>query len=227
MSSFDISIQSNLKEIQAKLGAFAYKQLPFATATALTSMAKLVQKAEVANLQATFANPSPFTLRSVRMTAARKDDLVATVFVMDKAAEYLSPYETGGVHKLNGRALLNPKDIGLNQYGQLRRGTLSSLKGRSDIFIGPVKTKKGVVNGVWQREAGSASVTNKRTGKTSITKRGVNKSGALKLLIRFGDALPVNKHLGYQARAKAIVNGSINRELGRALAKAMATANRG
>jgi hypothetical protein len=222
--SFEISIRSNIKQIQKKLSEFAYKQLPFATATALTALAKSVQADEIKNLQSVLKSPSPFTLRSVRMTAARKSNLTATVFVMDKAAGYLAPYEVGGVHKLNSRALLNPKDIGLNQYGQLRRAALSSLKGRSDIFIGPVKTKKGIINGVWQREAATASVINSRTGKTRVTKRGVNKSGALKLLIRFGDALPVKKHLGYQARARAVVNANFNVELGRALAKGMASA---
>ena len=220
----DISIRSNIKEIQKKLSALAYKQLPFATASALTSMAKLVKDDEVKNLQSTLKNPSPFTLGSVRITGAKKNSLTATVFVMDKAAEYLNPYEVGGVHKLNSKALLNPKDIGLNQYGQLSRGALAILKGRSDVFIGPVKTKKGVVNGVWQREASSASVTNQRTGKTRITKRGVNKSGALKLLIRFGDALPVTKHLGYQMRAKKVIDSNVDKELGTALAKAIATA---
>lgn len=222
--AFDISVRSNLREIERKLGALAQKQLPYATVTALTSLSKLVQKAEVANMSATFKNPSPFTLRSVRIIPARKESLVAKVFVMDKAAEYLEPYELGGVHKLSGKALLNPKDIALNQYGQLRKGTLAALKGRSDIFIGPVKTRKGIVNGVWQREASVASVTNKRTGKTRISARGVNKSGGLKLLIRFGDALPVRKHLGYQARATAVVNANFNREMGKALAQAMATA---
>ena len=223
--AFEISIRSNIKEIERKLGALAYQQLPFATATALTSMAKLVQKEEVKNLSATFKNPSPFTLRSVRSTSARKDMPVATVFVMDQAAEYLEPYERGGVHKLSGRALLNPKDIALNQYGQLRKGTLAAFKGRSDIFIGPVKTSNGIVNGVWQREAASASVTNARTGKTRVSKRGLNTSGALKLLIRFGDALPVKKHLGYQARATAVINANFKREMGRALARAVASAS--
>lgn len=224
--AFEISIRSNLREIERKLGALAQRQLPHATALALTSLSRLIQKEEVRNMSATFRNPSPFTLRSVRTIAARKDNPVAVVFVMDKAAEYLDPYERGGVHRLSGKALLNPKDIALNQYGQLRKGTLAALKGRSDIFIGPVKTRKGIVNGVWQRQASSAAVTNRRTGKTSISSRGVNKSGALKLLIRFGDALPVRKHLGYQARATAVVNANFNREMGKALAKSMATATR-
>jgi hypothetical protein len=224
MGDFNISIASNIKQIQKSLSDLAYKQMPFATATALTSLAKLIKEEEVKNMAATFKNPSPFTLRSIRSTAARKDNPVATVFVMDKAAEYLEPYEVGGVHKLNSRALLNPKDIALNQYGQLRRGTLATLKARSDIFIGPVKTKRGTVNGVWQREAATAAITNKRTGKTRISKRGVNQSGKLKLLVRFGDALPVTQRLGYQARAKQVVDANFNREMGRAIAKAIATA---
>lgn len=223
--TFEISIRSNIREIERKLGALASRQLPYATAVALTSLAKLVQKSEVQNMAATFKNPSPFTLRSVRIIAARKERPEATVFVMDKAADYLEPYERGGVHKLNSKALLNPKDIALNQYGQLRKGALAALKARNDIFIGPVRTKKGIVNGVWQREAASAAITNKKTGKTRISTRGINKSGALKLLLRFGDALPVKKHLGYQARATAVVNANFNREFGKALAKALATAN--
>lgn len=224
MSAFEISIASNIRQIQKSLGAFANQQLPFATATALTSLAKLVKDEEVKNMAATFKNPSPFTLRSVRSTAARKDNPTATVFVMDKAAEYLDPYEVVGVHKINSKALLNPKDIALNQYGQLRRGTLAALKARSDIFIGPVKTKRGVVNGVWQREAATAVITNKKTGKARISKRGVNQSGKLKLLVRFGDALPVTQRLNYQARAKQVINANFNREMGRAIARAIATA---
>jgi hypothetical protein len=226
MSSADFSIRSNIKEIQKKLGAFAYQQVPFATAKTLTSIAKMVQKSETDNLASTFKNPSPFTLRSVRMTSARKGNLVATVFVMDKAARYLQPYEDGGVHQLSSKALLNPKDIPLNQYGQLRKGALAALKARSDVFIGPVRTRKGIVNGVWQREASAATVTRTKAGRliVSAARKGFNKSGKLKLLIRFGDALPVNKRLGYRARAKKIIDSNINKEFGKALAQAMASA---
>lgn len=221
MPAFDISIKSNLEEIQKKLRAFAYKQLPFATATALTAIAKRVQEAEVKNLSATFNNPSPFTLRSVRTIAARKSNPSACVFVMDKTAEYLTPYEEGGIHVLPSKALLNPKNVTLNQYGQLRKGTLAALKGRSDIFIGPVKTKNGIVNGVWQRTFIRADQSIR--GKSKVDRR-ANTTGRLRLWIRFGDALPVNKHLGYQSRAVVVVNRCFNEEMGRALAKALATA---
>lgn len=224
MSSIDFSIRSNIKEIQNKLSAFAYKQLPFATATALTAMAKAVQAEEVKNLKATFKNPSPFTLKSVRMTAARKDNLLATVFVMGKAAEYLSPYEKGGVHKLNGNALLNPKNVDLNQYGNIPRRKLAQLKGRSDVFIGTVNFKSGQsVSGVWQRPKYGIQRAGGRGTKGKLAKVDGRLTG-LKLLIRFGNAIEVTKKLGYRDRAKRIIAANLNKELGKALAKAMATA---
>lgn len=226
---FDISIQSNINEITKKLGAIAYKQVPFATASALTAIAKLVQADETKGLKATFKKASPFTMKSVRIIPARKSNLSATVFVMDKAAQYLDPYETGGVHRLSGKALLNPKDIPLNQYGQLSKGVLAKLKARPDIFIGPVKTKKGVINGVWQRVTDTQRVTLLNSKGKRL--RGINKlagasgvKGRLKLLIRFGDALPVKQRLGYRDRATRIVNANFNREFGAAMARAIASA---
>ncbi len=224
-SAFELSIRSNIKEIQKKLGAFANQQLPFAQAQTVTALAKLVQKAEVENIKATFKNPSPFTQKSVRVTPARKGNPVATVFVMDKAAQYLKPYEDGGVHYLNSKALLNPKDIGLNQYGQLPRNLLRRLRNRTDVFIGPVKTKHGIVNGVWQRPfvRGNTKVRG-MSRKHGLVTAATNTTGKLKLLIRFGDALPVKERLNYRVRAKQVVDANVNREFGRALAKAMATA---
>lgn len=225
MGDIEFSVRSNLNEIQKKLSAFAYQQVPFAAAQAVTAVAKAVQADEIKNIEKTFKNPSPFTRKSVRVIPARKGNPVATVFVMDTAAQYLQPYEDGGVHHLNSRALLNPKDITLNQYGQLKRGTLAALKARSDIFIGPVKTKKGIVNGVWQRSAEHATMTRMRRGKLVISKtRNVNDTGKLKLLIRFGDALPVKQHLHYKDRAQKVIARNFDREFGRALAKAMASA---
>ena len=74
------------------------------------------------------------------------------------------------------------------------------------------------------KEAYIGRQTNKKTGKTRISSRGVNTSGALKLLIRFGDALAVRTRLGYQARATALVNANFNAEMDQAMVKAMASA---
>ncbi|MEX3817338.1 hypothetical protein AB3X91_09015 [Paraburkholderia sp. BR14263] len=149
----------------------------------------------------------------------------------DIAASYLQPYETGGVHKLNSRALLNPKDIKLNQYGQLSRGTMAALKGRPDIFIGPVKTANGsIINGVWQRPTDTKRVTllnGKGKRLTKLNRLDVTRNngrGHLKLLLRFGDALPVRKQLNWGKRANQIVTRWIDRDLSDALAAARASA---
>ena len=220
----DISIRSNIKQLEKDLNAFAYKQLPFATATALTALAKLVKPAEQANMQKVLDRPTPFTVNSVGVKGAKKNDLEATVFVKDIAAAYLEPYQFSGRNKLNSKALLKPVNQELNEYGNLPRTLLAQLKARSDIFIGPVKTKSGqIINGVWQREAESARVVGKK-GKTRVTKKNLNASGHLKLIIRFEDAHPVKQNLDWFGVAQRVVSKNYNREMGKALAKAIASA---
>jgi hypothetical protein len=228
-----LSMQSNLTELQKSLNNFVNKQLPFAIATALTETAKKVKEAETKKIKDTFKSPTPFTAKSIRIKAARKTNLEAVVFMMDRTASYLDPYEFGGVHRLNSKALLNPKDIKLNAYGQLSRGALAALKGRPDVFIGPVKTSKGVINGVWQRVTDTKKVTLLNAKGKRL--RGLNKAttgkdgktvGHLKLLLRFGDALPVKQHLDYRKIAKAVVAAEFAGQFDMAVKKAIATARK-
>ncbi|MEB2511312.1 hypothetical protein SB379_19725 [Burkholderia multivorans] len=225
-----IRVTSNARDVYRGLNDLVRKQLPFAIAQGINRTAQRVAEAEVKNLEDTLDNPSPFTRRSVGIKRARKNDPTAVVFMKDIAASYLQPYEVGGVHKLNSRALLNPKNIRLNQYGQLPPGTLAMLKGRPDIFIGAVKTASGeTINGVWQRPTNTARVSllnarGKRLGKLNKLDASKNNGrGQLKLLIRFGDALPVKKRLNWGARARQIVDRWIDRDMQDALAAAMKT----
>ncbi|NWC92634.1 MULTISPECIES: hypothetical protein [unclassified Pseudomonas] len=220
-SPLDISVRANVKELSKALSALAYKQIGFATAQALTALAKEVQADEIQNIASTFKKPRPFTQKSVGVQGARKDTLKASVFVRPIAAKYLEPYEDGGNHVLPGtsKAILNPKDIKLDQYGQLPRGVLDRLKARKDIFIGPVKTKSGIVNGVWQRVP-PKNGKGARRGRAAVAAL----PGHLKLLIRFGDSLAVNKRLNYRSRAKVLVDRRFNAVFGEAMAKALASA---
>ena len=206
-SSFDISVHANVKEISRSLSRLAHSQINFATAQALTSLAKEVQADEIRNIATTFRKPKPFTQKSVGIQGARKDTLQAKVFVRPIAAKYLEPYEKGGSHVLSGRALINPKNIKLDRYGQLPRKALARLKARKDVFIGKIKTSKGAVNGVWQRIPAKRKLP-----------------AHLKLLIRFGDSLPVKKRLNYRSRAQAIVDRRFNAVFAEAMSKALASA---
>jgi len=212
---------ADIKDLSAKLQSLK-KQIPFATAQALTSVARQIAAAEKTAFQRKLENPTPFTVNSVGAVGARRDNLTATVFVRDIAAGYLAPLEFGGVHKLNGQALLNPKDIKLNKYGNLSRNKISQLKAKSNVFIGDVDG----INGVWQRVKAKRGRKGKKRQKRSAngTRRAREKNPMPKLLIRFGDALPVKPTLGYMDRAEkmavALMQGAISKAIDEALKSA-------
>lgn len=219
---FELNMRADFDGIARTLNDAQRKQLPFAVATTLTALANIVRDDERDNMFRTFVSPTPFTLNSIGVIPARKTRQVATVFVKDIAAAYLMPYEFGGVHKLAGRALLNPKDIPLNQYGQLPRGTLAKLKNDPNVFIGSITFRKSgdTVSGVWQRPplAQQKATRGRKKGVPAPAQVG------LKLLIRFGEALPVREHLDFRKRANAIVRRHFQTEFRKALAYAMSTA---
>lgn len=198
------------------------KQIPFATALAMTAVVRKIEDAQKVAMQRNLDNPKPFTVKSVKSRGARKSDLKAKVFVMNTAAAYLEPFEVGGVHKLNGSALLNPKDIKLNKYGNLPRNKLSSLKSKENTFIGDI----GGVNGVWQRKKAKKGKKgrNRLQRSPNGTRRDRKKQPMPKLLIRFGDALPVEPVLGYQDRAMKMTQALLPQEINRAMAEAIRTA---
>ncbi|PCQ37199.1 hypothetical protein [Providencia rettgeri] len=212
---------ANLTDLANQLRTIR-KQIPFAIAQALTSTARKIENAQKVALQRNLESPTPFTVKSIKSRGARKSDLRAKVFVMNIAAEYLTPFEDGGVHKLNGSALLNPKNIKLNKYGNLPRNKLSSLKAKDNTFIGDV----GGANGVWQRK----KVKKGKKGRKRIlrspngTRKDRKKQPMPKLLIQFGDALPVKPVLGYQDRAMKMAQALLPQEIKRAIAEAMRTA---
>ncbi len=195
------------------------KQIPFATAQALTSVARQVAAAEKTAFQRKLENPTPFTVNSVGSVGARRDNLTAKVYVRDIAASYLEPFEFGGVHKLNGNALLNPKNIKLNKYGNIPRNKISQIKATGKAFFGKIDGRSGL----WQRHKYKKV---KRRAKRSAngTRRERVKQPPLVLRMQFGDALPVKPTLGYMDRAIKMSTVLMPAALNKALAKALKTA---
>lgn len=212
---------SDLNDLSRQLQQLQ-KQIPFAMAQALTKVARQIETAERTALQRHLDNPTPFTVKSVGSQGARKDNLRAKVFVRDTAAAYLEPFEFGGQHKLNGQALLNPKNIKLNKFGNLPRTKMAQLKAKPDVFIGTV----GDVNAVWQRRKPKKSKKAARRAKRSPngTRRDRKKMPAPKLLIRFGNALPVTPTLGYMDRAEKMAAALMPAALSRAISEALSSA---
>ena len=206
-------LSNQLKQLQ--------KQIPFATAQAMTKVVRQIELDQKTAFERHLESPTPFTVKSVGSVAARKNNLTAKVFVRDTAAGYLEPFEFGGEHKLSGSALLNPKNIKLNKYGNLPRNKLSQLKAKPNTFIGDV----GGVNAVWQRRKAKTKKGKKRAKRSpNGSRRDRVKQRAPKLLIRFGDALPVKPTLGYMDRANTMVNALLPSALNQAIAEAIKTA---
>jgi hypothetical protein len=231
----DFNVKSNIDKFSRGISAMAWKQLPFATAQALNAIAAESIVAEKQNEERVLDRPKPFTMNAIGYVRAKKDNLAARVYMKDATARYLEPYEFGGTNRLAGKALLKPVGaVGdLDQYGNLPRSWLRKIKGRSDIFIGPVKTKsEGVINGVWQRAAGE----DEKATRTTVTKGGKiitrkvagyvpsREGRRLRLLVRFQNAHQVKQHLDWFGVARRTVEKTFNREMGKALAAAIATA---
>lgn len=226
--TFSINVKTNIDAFSKKNTALASKQLPFATAQALTAIAQSVVAAEQVNEQRVLDRPRPFTTGAIGVIRANKARMEATVFVKDITAAYLEPYQFGGPNKLNGRALLKPVEAvkDLDQFGNLPRNFLKKLKGRKDIFIGTIQTKVGPISGVWQRDS-SVDVElplATRTGKIRVAKARLNTSGRLVLLVKFTDAHKATQYLDWFKVAERAVAKSFNREMGKALGRAIASA---
>lgn len=192
------------------------KQLPYARALALTADAYDVQVAWKDMIKSDLKEPTPFTVNSVAVLAARKSNPVAVVFLKDIAAEYLEPFVDGGRHALGKKqAILAPKNVALNQYGNLPRAKIAALKAEPNVYIGPITLKSGTtVNGVWQR-SGPAK------GRANSVAKG---QGTLKLLIRFSDPLPVTQRLPVYELTRQVVARNHERNFDRAWQLAVASA---
>lgn len=210
---------STLKDLSRQLKQLQ-KQIPFATAQAMTSVVRDIAAAQKVALGRKLESPTPFTVNSVGSAGARKNNLRAKVFVRDVAAEYLEPFEFGGEHKLNSQALLNPKNIKLNKYGNMPRNKLSQLKAKPNVFVGEVNG----VDAVWQRRKPKKAKKKRARRPANGTRRPKRKQRAPKLLVRFGDALPVTPVLGYMDRSKAMAEALMPAALSRAIADAIKTA---
>jgi hypothetical protein len=220
-----INVSGDLRRVTRSLGQLAEKQIPFATATGLNDLGKMVKVAEVAEVKKELPTSKPFTLNSVRQVRANKGRQQTEIYLGDIAAKYLGPYITRGRHYLNSRALLNPKTVDLDQYGNIPRRKLAALKASKDVFFGTIHFKNGTsISGVWMRGKVAAGPPASAHGKKKVMPAVVAQRSKLTLLVRFGDALPVRQHIDWEGTAQRIVTANFNRVFGRAMAKAIATA---
>lgn len=196
----DIDIKLLADNVSKQLSDFAYKQIDFALARAVTDLAKLAQAAEKQAMPEIFDKPTKFTINSIAVESAKKHLPIARVYVMDIAAKYLQPFEdnSGQVHYMvDGKKYLAVPIAKKNIYGNMPRNYLAQIRGRKDVFFGIV----GKTRGAWQRMP----------------------DHKLKLLVEFIENMPVRQGFGFGDRADAIVRKNFKQVMGRRLAEAIAS----
>lgn len=194
----DVSFESNIREWTAGMVAFERQQLPFATAKALTDVARLDVKPEIERrIEIVFDKPTEFTKRGVAYRPANKSGLVSKVFIMDAQERYLKIEEQGGVRTPMKRALVIPAAQKVNSYGNLPRGTVQRLLARKDTFSGRVNGR----GGIWQR-----------------TRKG------LKLLIAWADQASYTPRFGFYETARSSAELHFPRRFEAAFSQALASA---
>ncbi|KKL24154.1 hypothetical protein LCGC14_2418140, partial [marine sediment metagenome] len=136
------------------------KQIPFATARAITQTLNIAKKDVIRQLDKDIDRPTPFTRRGFRVDGANKQTLSGRLFILPKQNSYLQYQIFGGVRLPKGVALTlrpakpGPGRIKLNRFGnippsqaakaQLAKGAFSAtIGGVAGIWKAPTKTKSG------------------------------------------------------------------------------------
>ena len=197
-----LNIKSDIKKATRFLTKMQKKQIPFATSLALNASAVSIQKVEKQKIVRDLDNPTPATVKSIRVSRSTKRNLNASVFVLPWAAKYLRYQIEGGTRAPRGRTEAVPVAIRLNKYGNIigrRQGKLKKLIGRGDTFSATING----VSGIWQRA------------------RGKRRNKDIKLLVAYEQRVTYRARFPFYQYASNTLNrvwrGQFNRAMRRAL----------
>jgi hypothetical protein len=214
-----INFKADLKPLHRALIDLQANQIPFALALGATRLAQGVVEAETDEIDKTFDNPTPFTEKSFALVPATKKSPVAIVFPKDIQEQYLAPYIVGGDRSLGSKkAMLVPITARTNAYGNLSRNQLATLKGKPNVFVGTVHSRRTgkPISGVWQRPTNAQRrAAGRNSGKAP-----------LKLLIEFTDTTPAPKRLDFYGRARRYISRNATAVFTDALNQAIASERR-
>lgn len=215
MDTLQISVRTNVKEIEKQLDYLAQKQLPYATAVAINSMASKIKEKQLDNFKETFDKPTPFTMSALGIVYANKNHPEALLFMKPAQEKYLTPYEFTFKQVAHKSAILNPRSIKLNQYGNIPAGKIKSL-------LGVDLNDPGKVKSMTQRKKAILLNNSKRYFMGSVTRKGEKVGGlwerlpgrkGLKLVMRFTEPKALAIHLNYFFHAKRVIDRNFDRIL--------------
>lgn len=119
-----ISVQSDLNRLTRQLDDIARRQVPFATARALTATAKAAQKKLASEISSTFDRATPWIKNSAFATPATKAKLEAIVGIKDQGAR-ATPAHYLRDHINTGHRGNKPMEKAMRAMGVLPAGWLA------------------------------------------------------------------------------------------------------
>jgi hypothetical protein len=236
----------DMSRLAARLNDAQRRQVPFATALALTRVAQAAREEIIrAEMPRSFDRPTPYTLRATFVERARKDRLYARVLLRGSRAEssYLRAQIEGGKRALKSyeRKLLN---AGLLPAGFVTiPGAGAKLNGYGNIpgsrlmqMLSDLKIAEGWAGATQNRSAATTTRKRRRGGNRYFVARpgghlapGVYiaswKPGSreVKPFLLFVEA-SYRQRLDWQGIVTRVARQRFPDEFGRALAQALATA---
>lgn len=201
-----INIQVDSSKVSRYLMDVASKQMPYAMARALTKTAQDIQ-ADILRLL-----PSRFTLRNqwvtkgVRITAARKTKLEASIFTKDN---FMELQEKGGTKKPRSANLAVPTSNARRNKRDIitKANRPRSLGDKAGYFIGEVKG----IHGLWKRPPKAQQRAARKKGGW----------GKPQIMFRFEKSAKVAKRWGFMDTAVQTVNQRLDGNMDAAIREAL------
>lgn len=227
----------HVAQLKRRMSDIERRQLPFATAVALTRTAKVVEAAEIAEMRRVFDRPTRFTLNSLFVRPARKNRLEAVVWVRDYASKaqpptrWLLPEVEGGPREQKrsekllgargilaaGRYLMPGSDMPLDGSGNVSRGrmqkVLSGLAAQGDRHANSTNSRRSAKNQrrffVMGRDSSALGIA-ERTNKSTI-----------KWMLAFGKAPTYRDRFDFYGVADRTTRKTLPGEMVRAMGEAV------
>lgn len=197
----ELSVRGDFKRATRYLTNVQRRQVPFATALALTRTAFDGREAAQEGMKSDLNAPTPFTLKGVQVRKATKRRPVSVVFIEEKRADYLRWAIFGGTRRPKRRVII----IGQgrrNRYGNTPgfRALRSRLLAKPHHFEGEINGQAGI----WKR-------------------KGRDRRG-LELVAAYVPAAEYRKRFRFHERVERIVDRRFSIQFAKAMRQAMRTA---
>lgn len=119
------SVKGDIREVEAHLSGLGKRQVPFATALALTRTAKFAQGKIAEEIKRSFDRPKPYTLNATKVIPATKQRLIAEVKIKDEAVKSTPPVKWLAAEIYGGRRRLKAFEMLLVRQGVMPPGMVA------------------------------------------------------------------------------------------------------